>query len=139
MKKLISLLLVAVMVLSFGLVNASAEEPVTIICYTNDNANNAPTDSCSRGCGHHQRLYLCQFHQAWRYQKRTPSGTVMQNRFRCWVSYSNGFCFRNMIPCSFDYLIYPYYPAYTMGCYQIVISNDNGSKGFAICSAGLRL
>ena len=44
MKKLISLLLVAVMVLSFGLVNASAEEPVTIICYTNDNANNAPTD-----------------------------------------------------------------------------------------------
>lgn len=40
MKKLISLLLVAVMVLSFGLVNASAEEPVTIICYTNDNANN---------------------------------------------------------------------------------------------------
>lgn len=44
MKKLISLLLVAVMVLSFGLVNASAEEPVTIICYTNDSANNAPTD-----------------------------------------------------------------------------------------------
>ena len=28
---------------------------------------------------------------------------------RCWVSYSNGFCFRNMMPCSFDYLIYPYY------------------------------
>jgi hypothetical protein len=44
-----------------------------------------------------------------------------------------------MIPCSFDDLIYPYYPAYTMGRYQIVISNDNGSKGFAICSAGLRL
>jgi len=44
---------------------------------------------------------------------------------RCWVSYSNGFCFRNMIPYSFDYLIYPYYPAYTMGCYQFVISGDN--------------
>ena len=29
------------------------------------------------------------------------------------------------MPCSFDYLIYPYYPAYTMGCYQIVISADN--------------
>ena len=51
---------------------------------------------------------------------------------RCWASYSNGFCFRNMIPNSFDYLIYPYYPAYTMGCYQIVISHDNGSKRFAI-------
>ena len=48
---------------------------------------------------------------------------------RCWVSYSNGFCFRNMIPYSFDYLIYPYYPAYTMGCYQIVISGDNGGSG----------
>jgi len=58
---------------------------------------------------------------------------------RCWASYSNGFCFRNMIPYSFDYLIYPYYPAYTMGCYQIVISGDNGSKGLAICSAGLQL
>ena len=46
---------------------------------------------------------------------------------RCWASYSNGFCFRNRIPCSFDYLIYPYYPAYTMGCYQIVINGDNGS------------
>ena len=34
-----------------------------------------------------------------------------------------------MIPCSFDYLIYPYYPAYTMGCYQIVISGDNGGSG----------
>ena len=34
-----------------------------------------------------------------------------------------------MIPCSFDYLIYPYYPAYTMGCYQIVISGDNGREG----------
>ena len=31
-----------------------------------------------------------------------------------------------MIPYSFDDLIYPYYPAYTMGCYQIVISHDNG-------------
>ena len=53
---------------------------------------------------------------------------VPENQFiptRCWVSYSNGFCFRNMIPCSFDYLIYPYYPAYTMGCYQIVINSDN--------------
>ena len=30
------------------------------------------------------------------------------------------------MPYSFDYLIYPYYPAYTMGCYQIVISSDNG-------------
>ena len=48
---------------------------------------------------------------------------------RCWVSYSNGFCFRNMMPCSFDYLIYPYYPVYTMGCYQIVISGDNGREG----------
>ena len=47
---------------------------------------------------------------------------------RCWASYSNGFCFRNMIPCSFDYLIYPYYPAYTMGCYQIVISGDNRER-----------
>ena len=45
---------------------------------------------------------------------------------RCWASHPNEFCFRNMIPCSFDYLIYPYYPAYTMGCYQIVISGDNG-------------
>ena len=54
---------------------------------------------------------------------------------RCWVSYSNGFCFRNMIPCSFDYLIYPYYPAYTMGCYQIVISDDNGRQSilFFLC------
>jgi len=34
-----------------------------------------------------------------------------------------------MMPCSFDYLIYPYYPAYTMGCYQIVISGDNGREG----------
>lgn len=34
-----------------------------------------------------------------------------------------------MISCSFDYLIYPYYPAYTMGCYQFVISSDN--KGVA--------
>ena len=50
-------------------------------------------------------------------------------RIRCWVSYSNGFCFRNMIPCSFDYLIYPYYPAYTMGCYQFVISGDNRGSG----------
>jgi len=33
-----------------------------------------------------------------------------------------------MIPCSFDYLIYPYYPAYTMGCYQIVIKRDNGKQ-----------
>ena len=30
------------------------------------------------------------------------------------------------MPCSFDYLIYPYYPAYTMGCYQIIIKDDNG-------------
>ncbi len=44
MKKLISLLLAAVMVLSFGLVNAGAEEPVTIIAYTNSLANNAPAD-----------------------------------------------------------------------------------------------
>ena len=58
---------------------------------------------------------------------------------RCWVSYSNGFCFRNMMPCSFDYLVYPYYPAYTMGCYQIVISSDNGRELLTICSAGLRL
>ena len=49
---------------------------------------------------------------------------------RCWVSYSNGFCFRNMMPCSFDYFIYPYYPAYTMGCYQIVISHDNGRETY---------
>ena len=47
---------------------------------------------------------------------------------RCWASCSNGFCFRNIMPCSFDYLIYPYYPAYTMGCYQIVIRGDNGNK-----------
>ena len=51
---------------------------------------------------------------------------------RCWASYSNGFCFRNMIPCSFDYLIYPYYPAYTMGCYQIVISGDNGRQSILL-------
>ena len=51
---------------------------------------------------------------------------------RCWASYSNGFCFRNMIPCSFDYLIYPYYPAYTMGCYQIVISHDNGRQSILL-------
>ncbi|EDN01017.1 hypothetical protein BACCAP_00957 [Pseudoflavonifractor capillosus ATCC 29799] len=44
-----------------------------------------------------------------------------------------------MIPYSFDYLIYPYYPAYTMGCYQIVISHDNGREGLTICSAGLRV
>jgi len=44
-----------------------------------------------------------------------------------------------MMPCSFDYLIYPYYPAYTMGCYQIVISSDNGRELLTICSAGLRL
>lgn len=29
------------------------------------------------------------------------------------------------MPCSFDYLIYPHYPAYTMECYQIVIRRDN--------------
>ena len=29
------------------------------------------------------------------------------------------------MPCSFDYLIYPQYPAYTMECYQIVIRRDN--------------
>ena len=51
---------------------------------------------------------------------------------RCWVSYSNGFCFRNMMPCSFDYLIYPYYPAYTMGCYQIVINGDNGRQSILL-------
>ncbi len=38
----------------------------------------------------------------------------------------NGFCFINLMPRSFDYLICPYYPAYTMGCYQIVIGGDNG-------------
>lgn len=27
--------------------------------------------------------------------------------------------------CSSDYLIYPYYSAYTMSCYQIVIRGDN--------------
>ena len=67
------------------------------------------------------------------------SGSFLSIPTRCWVSYSNGFCFRNMIPCSFDDLIYPYYPTYTMGCYQIVISGDNGSRGLTICSAGLRL
>lgn len=30
--------------------------------------------------------------------------------------------------CSFDYLKYPYYPAYTMGRYQLVISYDNGRE-----------
>ena len=67
----------------------------------------------------------------------SPSNAIIVPR--CWVSYSNGFCFRNMIPYSFDYLIYPYYPAYTMGCYQIVISHDNGRDGLTICSAGLRV
>lgn len=43
MKKLISLALVAVMMLSLCLVNASADEPITIICYSNDSANNRPT------------------------------------------------------------------------------------------------
>ena len=38
----------------------------------------------------------------------------------------NGFCFINLIPHFFDYLMCPYYPAYTMGCYQIVIGGDNG-------------
>lgn len=61
------------------------------------------------------------------HSKAFPSPEITPTR--CWVSYSNGFCFRNMIPCSFDYLIYPYYPAYTMGCYQIVISGDNGREG----------
>ena len=32
------------------------------------------------------------------------------------------------MPYSFDYLIYPYYPAYTMGCYQNVISGDNRER-----------
>ncbi len=40
---------------------------------------------------------------------------------QCLASHSNGFCFRNMILYSFDYLIYPYYPAYIMGCYQISV------------------
>ena len=60
---------------------------------------------------------------------------VPENQFiptRCWASYSNGFCFRNMMPCSFDYLIYPYYPAYTMGCYQIVINGDNGRQSILL-------
>ena len=43
----------------------------------------------------------------------------------CQPSQFNGFCFRNMLPYSFDYLMYPYYLAYTMGCYQIVINDDN--------------
>lgn len=51
----------------------------------------------------------------------------------------NGFCFINLIPHFFDYLMCPYYPAYTMGCYQIVISSDNGRELLTICSAGLRL
>ena len=51
-------------------------------------------------------------------------------RIQCLISYSKRFCFGNMMPCSFDYLMYPYYPAYTMGCYQIVISGDNGSNRF---------
>lgn len=38
----------------------------------------------------------------------------------------NGFCFINLIPHFFDYLMCPYYPAFTMGCYQIVIGGDNG-------------
>ena len=62
--------------------------------------------------------------------KAFPSSEITPTR--CWVSYSNGFCFRNMIPCSFDYLIYPYYPAYTMGCYQIVISGDNGRQSILL-------
>ena len=45
---------------------------------------------------------------------------------RCLASYSNGFCFGNMMPGSFKDLIYLYYSAYPMGCYQNVISNDNG-------------
>jgi hypothetical protein len=58
--------------------------------------------------------------------KAFPSSEIIPTR--CWVSYSNGFCFRNMMPCSFDYLIYPYYSAYTMGCYQIVIMSDNNGR-----------
>ena len=65
-------------------------------------------------------------HTALRQIQNTFTGT------RCWVSYSNGFCFRNMMPCSFDYLIYPYYPAYTMGCYQIVINGDNGRQSILL-------
>lgn len=51
---------------------------------------------------------------------------------------SPGFCFGDMIACSFDYLIYPNYSAYTMDCDQRVISGDN-EGGAAICSAGLQV
>ena len=44
------------------------------------------------------------------------------------------FCFGNMMPYPFDYLIYPYYPAYTMGCYQIVIRGDSRVNCFFLHS-----
>lgn len=79
--------------------------------------------------------------------KVTDQKACVFNGFRALAPYShsllgivfNGFCFINLIPHFFDYLMCPYYPAYTMGCYQIVISHDNGRDGLTICSAGLRV
>ena len=62
--------------------------------------------------------------------RAVPGKSVIPTR--CRISYSNGFCFRNMISYSFDYLIYPYYPAYTMGCYQFVIKGDNKDYSLGI-------
>ena len=52
----------------------------------------------------------------------------------CWIAHMKEVCGipvknapNRISPANCDYLIYPYYPAYTMGCYQIVISGDNGS------------
>ena len=67
------------------------------------------------------------------YQEK-PTGPLRCSEPAGYCSYShsllgivfNGFCFINLIPHFFDYLMCPYYPAYTMGCYQIVIGGDNG-------------
>ena len=63
------------------------------------------------------------------FQEKFPCPTTKQfTRIQYPPSHPNGFCFGNMLLRSFDYLMYPYYPAYTMGCYQFVISGDNENR-----------
>ena len=37
-----------------------------------------------------------------------------------------------MIPCSFDYLIYPYYPAYTMAVIKLLSVLNNGFWSYSL-------